>query len=442
VKDRMSSQGWSTGGALVTAAVLAAGAGSLFAASLPGAGTVRLIDFVLLVALMAVLARLAFASSRIDLALLPGEVGPFYWAFFGALIMFPFLGVLVNLAPIGSLVTSARFIGLSLLLYLIGWSAPSVRALSTSFERALGIAVVLNVGYSVLQHLEFVGILRHGTLPHHRLLGYVEGLKFDDWGRATGLFAGPNELGWFGCAALVFFAALYSVRLRTRDASLAAFALMLPVLANARTALVISVGFLLLLSVVSVARALVQGQPGQVKSLLGLWGPPVVLGFVVITSAAFASSAGLGRIIRMFGILTGGVAADRSLNIRVTQFWGAAIDLYERYPWGYGADPAQQVRVIDSAWLSYLAQGGMLLPALFALFLSAVFVMGMRRYFGEGDPYGLALLGMAISVALGSLTLSPFTYPGVTVTFLLTLLICGGREFEEGETLPQGVARS
>jgi hypothetical protein len=55
---------------------------------------------------------------------------------------------------------------------------------------------------------------------------------------------------------------------------------------------------------------------------------------------------------------------------------------------------------------------------------------GIKNFLKTKEGYGLALAGISIALALGSITLSPFHYPPVMIIFLLVLLLtaCNNKE--------------
>ena len=356
--------------------------------------------------------------------------GASYWPYMLAMVLAPVLGVMFNDAPIDSLSTTVRFVVFASVPVLFALLGVHPRAFWAGVITGLQVGVALNLAYAVLQVLEFRGFLPWQTLPHHALSQILPQARFDDGGRAAGLFLSGNHLGYFGALSATVFFARFLLRPRLAPAVWTLLAAFLPVLGNSRSALVLVavVAFGQTLVAVSVWRRLPRATP---LSLVVLGAVAVLVTAVAVQVDALAQALRFGRIVQLFEIATRGLEADGSLRARVEELWPRALAHLDRYPLGYGAEPSREIGTIDSAWLTYLVQGSLPLVIIFALFLAGAIVMGVVRSAPgrslDDRSAALALVGMAVVIGGGSLLLSPLHVPGAMMLVLATWFAVGGR---------------
>ena len=129
----------------------------------------------------------------------------------------------------------------------------------------------------------------------------------------------------------------------------------------------------------------------------------------------------INRLMRFVRVVTEGTQVDTSLTGRMEGGWQNAISAMQSYPWGTGVDPVALFGTIDSGWLSYFAQGGLVLALLFSIYLLTVGGYGLICYFNSKDSIGLSLFALTIAIVVGSVVLSPFHHLPVFVVFHLLL---------------------
>jgi hypothetical protein len=395
-------------------AVLSASCGSLFVLEAPGGFTLRLIEVGWLVAVVHV-ADLMVQRRTVPIKRLPPMIYASYWGYFGALVALPFLGVFAYQLPMWHIKSGLRFAVISTLVYLLFAASPSKRAIVHAFETGLAIAVILNLFYSLLQQLAFAGVIPSGILPHHYLEPYLLGADFHSKWRASGLFINMNQLGWFGVTSGTVFLGLGLTQGDRKKIILALCGFALPLLANSRTALVSEIVSLLFLGSVFV---LVNRQTYAAR-WFGVLFPTGIMGFILVYKLPV-----FDRTSRGFSIFTRGIESDTSLAVRVGDLWLRGLNVFDEFRWGYGGDVSIPAGgAIDSAWLAHLAQGGIVLVFVFALFLLATMFYGFGVSLRVRSGYGIALMCLAVTIGIGSIALSPFSSPVVLIIYLMTLFL-------------------
>jgi hypothetical protein len=395
--------------------VTAVTVGSLFVVNVGGALSLRLLDLIWFAAIATIFIKLMLGHSTPVLQL-PAQQMLCYWTYFGLAISFPLFGLVVNDLPASALAISIRYLVMGTLIYAMtaAWS-PKVWS-EDIFMRALQIGVLLNLAYVVLQYAEFAGLIPFGALPHHYLSGFLEESTFDSIWRPSGLFKMMNVLGWFGCICSLLFLSLALTRGRSSDWIFGGLSLALPLLANSRTAFICALAAMIVMGFFTLLT-------GRKKVVLRWFGVSSIMAILIVPAVVYV--AAFQRVQLAFAVLTGGLGADRSLALRVGERWPKGIEVFLDYPWGYGGAVGDAAgTAVDSAWIAYLAQGTLLLPLAFLAFLATSGLFGMRSYLRVDNPFGLAVFGMSVAIAAGSIMLPPFNgYPVIATLFLITFSI-------------------
>lgn len=413
------------------AIAMVAGLGAWFSVTPVHPFTIHVLDLLWLYLLVASFFALTTGRSKVPFRIWQNPVATLtFAAFFLALIIAPVIGVVAVSAPASSLSSSVRF----LMFAAFPLFFAVLRLNRTELLRGLGtglkVVVILNLAYAVLQSLEFNGVIPSGILPHNIVGKYLSGRRFSDWGRATGFFNEGNHLGYFGLFTAVFFWARFLSRPRLSTLVYVVAALALPFLGNSRSALLITVMALVLMTITSVTlrkRTRMRTLAAVAMSLLG--GAAAIQ--ILLSFQALRDAVNFSRIMRVVSLAQGNLSADNSLRIRLEELWPAAQRVFNKYPLGTGAEPSTLIGTIDSAWLTYVLQGSLPLALLFAGFLAGAVWSGLQAFSGstewERQVAGHALIWAAISVSIGSLVLSPHHVPALMVLFICLYYGVAGR---------------
>lgn len=408
-----------------------AGLGAWFSVTPVPPFTLHVLDLLWVYLLILSFALLASGRAKIPLATWQNPVAATtFTTFFLALIIAPFIGVFAIGLPTSALSSSARFAMFATFPMLFAILQLRRTALLQGLGNGLMVAVVMNLIYAVLQSLEFNGLISGSFLPHNVFAEYLPGRKFDDWGRTTGFFNNGNHLGYFGLFAAIFFWAQFLSRPSLATLVYGITALALPLLGNSRSALLITVTSLVVMSVTSV----VLRRRARTRTLFAV--TTAMLGGAAIIPALLSfqglrDAVNFSRITRVISLAQGNLDADNSLRIRLEELWPTAQSIFNQYPLGTGAEPSTLIGTIDSAWLTYILQGSLPLALLFAGFLVGAVWSGFKIFSGNAgwrrQVAGHALVWVAISISVGSLVLSPHHVPSIMILFICLYFGVAGR---------------
>ena len=406
---------------IIAALVIVVTCGAFFFIDVPGGLTVRLIDVVEL-AMAAVVMKNCLVAPKVRTGLFPPWLFLVYCFFFALLILCPVLGIVVYDFEMGLMASSFRFMSFALLVWFCFQLKIDGRQASRGLQRALVIAVIANFIYAVLQKMEFRGIIPWGALPHHYVTLWYQGAKFADWGRTNGLFLNPNKLGWLGVTSycVFFVGCLHGHRWHKL---LAMISILLALLSNSRSAIFTILGVTTVIIFVLAAEMVARGKSKKIVAVR------IVEFILLLTAGGYAIwqwSAALfkiKRVMRFVRVASEGTQVDTSLTGRIQGHWQNGLNAVQLYPWGTGVDPVACVGVIDSGWLSYWVQGGVVLFLAFATYLLSVGGYGLACYIKANDGYGLSLFALAVAIVVGSVVLSPFHHLPVFVVFHILLYV-------------------
>jgi hypothetical protein len=350
-----------------------------------------------------------------------------FWPFMVAMMVLPVLGAIGNAGvPLSGLSSSLRFAIIATLPLLVSWLRIDRAAFWRGCLLGLTLSVAVNLGYATLQSAEFAGFLPARTLPHHQLSGFLPQSRFNDVGRASGLFLEGNHLAYFGSIAAVVFAGRFMLRPRASSMLWSFAALALPLLGNSRSALFATLAALFIMPILVLAvrhRTSKRLLPYASVALLAL----VAFALLAANVPVLHRALRIDRIEGSFAVLRGGLEADGSIRTRVLDLWPTAVATFEAHPLGLGVEPSTRIGTIDSAWLTYLLQGSLPLVLLFALFLGGAVALGLRTVRRGATPearaVGLSLAAAAIIVAVGSVVLSPLHVPSVMLLFVALWIV-------------------
>lgn len=344
---------------------------------------------------------------------------------YALLVVLPVVGFIVYQYDIGNVTSSIRFAFIvssisALWLMVAGKEEPVMRALMC----ALFIGLLGNFSLASLQHAEFFGMIQGEYLPHYWYEDMVENPKFNNPGRAVGFFSGPNQLGWFGVVgALLFMGRIIAYREKSwSDITIFAVSVAIVILSTSRSAFISLAVSAITVTALSYAA---KQRVGRITFIAICISGASVYGLL-------ASGIG-GYVVRgLTAVAHMDLASDGSFAARSQYAWQNAIQAFESYPLGYGGDPVSIAGTIDSGWLSYLVQGSMMLVTSFLLLI----VSGVYRSFQilihsdkvERRWMAIACMGLSVSVALGSVVLSPFHYLHVMVPFIIMYLTVAQKE--------------
>ncbi|WP_083491506.1 O-antigen ligase family protein [Thauera sp. 27] len=339
------------------------------------------------------------------------------------LSLFPILGYLFGIVSIVDYSASLRWaLVLGVAALLLGWADFFSRA-EVAFARSLLLAGCLNVIYGTAMLLEMLGLLPSAVFPHNNpTIVELLNWKVDHFMRVPALFSGPNQLGWY--ALSVFILAIGFIYQRSGSRLIwywvAGLHLYLLFLSTSRTAVIalFVVGFLFF----SIFLRDIQFERVSRRLIITVFSLCFFLTSIFAVGNQFEVFR-LDGLARAFAVLSGDLGGDGSFQDRL-YYWREALDVFysDFSPLGTMAAPTHFVGVIDSGWLSYFIQGGPILVASFSLVLIFVTFYGFRKFYVEGSYIGLSLSCLAIALAVGQITLSPFHYLPVLFIFIFSLL--------------------
>ncbi|MCL1141562.1 O-antigen ligase family protein [Shewanella gaetbuli] len=341
--------------------------------------------------------------------------------YFLALILSAFYGFFRTL-NIGDAVLSFRFILIFLFVLFFTLEKSDVKFdLDSFFLKVLCFWSLFSIFYGVLQLAEFYSFIPYGDLPHHYLLTqHMEDFK-EDWGRASGFFKGPNELGWFGVLATCFILP----KVLNGDLKYLLFfisSISLPFISNSRSAIASLVIVFFYLSVSQVFTVMkLRVSHSKLRSILIF-----VMLTITIIFLSFLFSDYL-KFERVFSAVEAILFStnDSSLSERY-RLWSVAYSVWVQYPlFGVGGDPSHYAPVVDSGWLSYLLRGGVVLFLIYTTFLLMLLYYSLKFYLHSNkDKYiSIFLFTLCIIFANFFVSIQHFIFIFIFIAYAIRNLV-------------------
>lgn len=287
--------------------------------------------------------------------------------------------------------------------------------LNMFFLKTLCFWSLFSLIYGVLQLCEFYSIIEYGTLPHHYLLTeHTEDFK-EDWGRASALFKGPNELGWFGILAACFLLP----KVINGDLKYFIFlisSLSLPFISNSRSAIA-SLSIILIFTLLLQAYYLTKRRVSYdiLKSILLFF---MLLVLLFVLGFLFSDFLKFERLYSAISAVFFG-GNDSSLSERY-RLWNAAYLHWIQHPiLGVGGDTSEYAEVIDSGWLSYLLRGGVVLFFAYIIFLLGLLYSSCKIYLKNQSDSSLSILIFTLCMIFANffISIQHFIYIFIFIAF-------------------------
>jgi hypothetical protein len=337
------------------------------------------------------------------------------------LSIYPLFGVLKGVLDLSvSLRWFEMFVFVIIFIILIN---PSRILVISVFGRALLIAGILNLIYGLLMLLEFIGIVNF-ILPHHYLAD-VFNWKVDHYIRVPALFSGPNQLGWYAVLVAILSIGVLLERSQLVNKKLWSIVLLihffLLIISTARTAIMAFFAVAIFFYFITFVRSMFFGFIN--KKLIQILILLLALSALTFVVGNYFNVFRLSGLERAFLVFFEGSSSDGSFSKRL-DLWNHALNIYfnDHYPFGTIITPTLYTGTIDSGWISYFVQSGVLYVLTFSLFIFSSIIYGVVKYFKRNDFISLSLACAAIAIAIGQVTVSPFHYLSTFFVFLIILI--------------------
>lgn len=338
------------------------------------------------------------------------------------LSLYPFLGFFLKGFLDLSLIL--RWFQLSFFVFLFLILLKSNDYFIKGLRNALLISGILNLIYGILMLSEFIGVVPYGTLPHHDL-GEIFNWKTDHFMRVTALFSGPNQLGWYSLMAILLsIGVLMDIRFKKDKVWRYIFILhlFLILLSTARTAILVLFFVFFTIFFIGFFKFM-SNSKFKKKSFLNLITSIISISGIIYVGILFDLFR-LESILRAINVVSNlDESADSSFAARLI-FWRNAIDVFfkDHFPLGTMVTPTIYTGTIDSGWVTYFVQSGLLYVFTFSLMMFVSIAYSVKLFFKKSKHYMyLILILSCIGLSIGQVTLSPFHY--LPVLFLFVAII-------------------
>lgn len=214
------------------------------------------------------------------------------------------------------------------------------------------------------------------------------------YGRATGLFINPNELGYYGGLCFWFFY-LYYYKTNTR---LSLFGMVISIitilLSLSRTSVIALISSLVIVYVIKIFKG---KQKINFKSIL----PTILVTFLTYKIVSALNQGQADRLVEILSVAQGDTGSSSNLSSRITA-WNNIHSYVTENPWGTLSPPIAEIGISpDSQFVYFYAQGGLILLFLTILFYIYLFKTSVQIKFNGS----YTALGSFIFFMISSLTM-------------------------------------
>lgn len=327
---------------------------------------------------------------------------------FVLLVVLPVVGVVAGWYGV-TVLYSWMIVGVPLGILSLGRAA---RLHGLRLDRILWVLILLHGVYGLGQTVVRLGVIPLEFWPTRAWDIASQAALSDAYvitGRSTGLFVNANTFGLWSCAAVLVGAFVLGGWQRNVAIALGVVGV---IGSQSRTAIV-GLAFLAMLYVLYAVR---NSRAARRLFFVVLAGLP----FAIVASqfgmfSGLIESSFVQRLGSAVGVVSEGVDADGNLAARF-ESWNAALEFSAQYPFGtFGPPQALFGSFIDSQYVSFFLQGGILLILAYIFALLSPVALARR-----GVPLAGALGAACAVVGLASFAMLPAESPaGVALFWLL-----------------------
>lgn len=403
---------------------------SIFTLKIFGGMDLRIFDFAFLFYFLILLYILFLSNKKV-------EVNDLSIVFIVLLIhimllfFYPFLGIFFKYRlDVGLILRWLEifiFIGVFILLFKVD------NNYLRTIRNGLLLIGVINFVYALAMIVESQSIFSFEFLPHHSISESTI-WKFEDSSRIPALFSNPNQLGWYSFFILMLtFGIYFDDRFKFDKNWIIIFIIhfLLLVFSTSRTTQILFIGnstfIVCFFTFIAILKYNFESRSIYLFLTIVFL---VFMTFFIGNSYDIFRFDTLERAIKM--IVDMDPSMDSSFYKRIVN-WSSVLTYFftEEYPFGTMVAPSYKIGTIDSGWISYFVQSGIILICSFLIMFGIIIIKSFYELRQNKRFYlNLIIIQISISLMIGSIVMSPFHYLIVLFLFIIILKLNTYQKFK------------